>query len=99
VKNISGDVVPVDELVVYPKLLDEGLELRLELESSIVALAEVGVVDVGRVDRLAIHCDLVSLVIFWEWFNASAVSSCRYEGAGGQKLQIGGEGKQEVMTA
>lgn len=49
---------PVDEVVVESEVKNEGLELGLQLQAGVAIFAETRVKDLGRVDRLAIHCDL-----------------------------------------
>lgn len=56
--SVRANTIPVYESVIEPEVQDEVLELLLDLERGIVALVEVGVVDVSRIYRLAIHFEL-----------------------------------------
>lgn len=51
--------LPVDERIVQSEVKNEGLELRLDLEICVLVLRKRGIVNVGRVNRLAIHLERI----------------------------------------
>ena len=65
--------IPINEVVVKSIVEDKSFELGLGLQPSIGGFAKVRLVNMSRVDRLAIHCDslfltmvvVASLKVWW----------------------------------